>query len=340
MSTATDALGRTITLERSPKRVVSLVPSITESVAALGKGQSLAAITKFCTHPPDLVTRLRKIGGTKNPDIDAIVALQPDLVLANREENRREDVEQLIDAGLPVFVAYPRTLAAAADDFLQLADLLHAAPAATRIAREMREEIDRQRTLNADRPRLRTFCPIWRNPYLAVGGDTFAADMLQLIGADNVFQRHPSRARYPQVTLDEIIAADPEVILLPDEPYQFRPRHRDELLACDGLTAAKNGHIFLVEGRQLTWHGPGMAGALRDLAQTLDAARPQWSSPDADEEPIDKQALSRIPTEPTQTKSARPEPPRNWQPARPAGTGLPPGLQLNVQQRDVVDEGD
>ena len=124
--TITDALERPLTLERAPERVISLVPSLTETVAALRKPGLLMAVTKFCLEPEEVVRPLRKIGGTKDPDIGAILALRPDLILANKEENRREDIEALIQAGLPVYVGYPRSVDGALTEIETLAQLLRA----------------------------------------------------------------------------------------------------------------------------------------------------------------------------------------------------------------------
>ena len=147
MPTATDGLGRTLELKRAARRVVSLVPSLTEAVAVFGKPTALVGCTKFCEEPPHVVDGLRKLGGTKDPDIDAIVALEPDLVLANKEENRQEDVEALIAAGLNVYVGDARSVSTAIDELEQVTTLISAVP--FRALREMRAELDRQTQLVA-----------------------------------------------------------------------------------------------------------------------------------------------------------------------------------------------
>ncbi len=351
MPTATDALGRTVTLAQPATRVISLVPSVTESVVAFGRASSLTAVTKFCVEPPEVTTALRKVGGTKNPDLEAILTLQPDLVLANVEENRREDVESLIAAGLNVFVGYPRTVAAAAEELEAIAQLVGGIPGGA-LVRSAREALARQQELNESRPRVRVFCPIWRNPYMAVGGDTYAGDVIRLAGGVNVFEHHPSGARYPQVTLREITAADPQVILLPDEPYQFRERHRDEFLVHRDIEAVRERRLFLVDGRWLTWYGPRMSDGLRTVEILLDKARREWSPPPEESKP--KRASTRSLTKPAGAKSTSKKPDAagtgrssgkrrssgKQRSPRDAGTPpLPPGLRLNVDQQDVVDEG-
>ena len=353
MPSATDALGRTVTLERAPARVVSLVPSVTEAVATFGQGNKLVACTKFCAEPADLTAALRKVGGTKDPDIDAIAALKPDLVLANVEENRRQDVQALIDAGLTVFVGYPRTVREAIDEFQTIGELV-GTPASPRIVREMNEAIERQETLNQTRRRVRVFCPIWRNPYMAIAGATYAGDLIRLAGGENVFESHPRGARYPQVTLAEIKAADPEVILLPDEPYRFRPRHRDELRVLSDLRAVRGNRIYLCDGRWLTWYGPRIAKGIEGVEKLLDHARPEWKAP-ADLPPISERKprtrakpagrAGKPAKKPTQKKSPvaaaeprRKSPPPHFTPGQEPP--LPPGLTFDAdaQDQDVVDE--
>ena len=351
MPSATDALGRTVALERPPARVVSLVPSVTEAVATLGQGNKLVACTKFCAEPADLTATLRKVGGTKDPDIAAIAALKPDLVLANVEENRRQDVRALIDAGLTVFVGYPRTVREAIDEFQTIGALVGTS-ASPRIVRELNEAIERQETLNQTRRRVRVFCPIWRNPYMAVAGATYAGDLIRLAGGENVFESHPSSQRYPQVTLAEIKATNPEVILLPDEPYRFRPRHRDELRVLGDLRAVQNNRIYLCDGRWLTWYGPRIAEGLEGVEKLLDHARPEWKAP-ADLPPISerkprtraKQAgrAGKPAKKPTKKKApvAAAEP--RHKPPSPRFTPgqeppLPPGLTFDAGAQDVVDE--
>ena len=175
-------------------------PASRKSSPRSGRGNKLVACTKFCAEPADLTATLRKVGGTKDPDIAAIAALKPDLVLANVEENRRQDVRALIDAGLTVFVGYPRTVREAIAEFQTIGDLVGTS-ASPRIVREMNEAIERQETLNQTRRRVRVFCPIWRNPYMAVAGATYAGDLIRLAGGENVFEIHARDQRYPQVTL-------------------------------------------------------------------------------------------------------------------------------------------
>ena len=332
MPEVVDALSRTVALTRPAKRVVSLVPSLTEAVATFSEG-SLIGCTKFCVEPTAVVDGLRKFGGTKDPDVAAIVAQEPDLVIANKEENRREDVDALTAAGLTVFVGHALTVSQAIDELESIRTLLGAV-SATRIIQTLRAEVEQQESLNEERPRVTAFCPIWRNPYMAVSGATYAGDLLRLAGAINVFEDHPSEARYPQVGIAEIEAADPTIVLLPSEPFHFRERHREELMALRSVAAVKTGNVHLIDGRHLTWYGPRIGEGLRAVVKLLDHARPDWTPPvDESRESETAQGQSKPPTPSTAPPGGKPRR------APDPNVSLPPGLRLDVTQQDTVDEG-
>ena len=272
MPVVSDGLGRSVSLPAPATRIVSLVPSATAAVAALGKPSSLVAVTRCCREPAALVAGLRKVGSSTRPDLEAIIALAPDLVLAQQEENRREDVEALTATGLPVYVCAPRSLSGGADELEALARLLGVA--ADKVVRPLREAISQRQALLQSRAAVRVFCPLRRNPSLAVGGDGYAADLLRLAGGRSVFERHRSGSRHPQVTLDEIVAADSDVVLLPGDPFPFRQRHRVEFLALQSLRAAAAGHVYLIDGRWLTWQGPEVPEGLEGLKGVLERVQP------------------------------------------------------------------
>lgn len=245
-----DDLGQPVPVGES-RRVVSLVPSLTESVAATRPG-ALVGATDWCTHPPGLpVTRVR---GTKNPNLAAIAALKPDLVLANQEENRRIDVERLRAAGISVWVTVIRTLDEAFASLRRMfADGL-GWPEPPWLA-----EAERAWRDPAPGPRIRAAIPIWRDPWMVVGSATFAGDLAARLGLDNVYADHPER--YPHVSLDDLAARRPELIVLPDEPYAFT--------AADGPEMFRGRRVALVEGRSLTWYGPSLVTARAQLAGQL-----------------------------------------------------------------------
>ncbi|MGW6984833.1 helical backbone metal receptor [Streptomyces sp. NPDC054932] len=238
------------------RRVVSLVPSLTEAVAVSAPGL-LVGVTDWCTHPGDLGGAVR-IGGTKNPDVAAIAELRPDLVIANEEENRAPDLAALRAAGVEVLVTEVRDLPQA---LRELDRVLVGALGLTRPGwlADAERAWGRVEPLSA-----RTaFVPIWRRPWMVLGRDTFAGDLLARLGVRNVYAGHPER--YPRVRVEELAAAGCDLVVLPDEPYRFTDEDGPE--AFPGLPAA------LVDGRHLTWYGPSLAGAPEVLVEALRAAR-------------------------------------------------------------------
>jgi ABC-type Fe3+-hydroxamate transport system substrate-binding protein len=233
------------------QRVVSLVPSLTEAVAATAP-ELLVGATDWCSHPGDLeVTRVR---GTKNPDLERITALAPDLVLANEEENREPDLRALRAAGIEVLVTEVRSVPQA---FTELDRMLTAGCGLSRpdwldeaedAWREARAEFD-----------VRAVVPVWRRPWMVLGRDTFAGAVLARLGVRNAYAEHPER--YPRIPLGELAAPGrADLVALPDEPYRFTAEDGPE--AFPGLPAA------LLSGRHLTWYGP----SLREAAEQLGAA--------------------------------------------------------------------
>ncbi len=255
----TDDTGRVVELDGVPQRIVSLVPSLTELVCVLGGADRLVGVTNFCTEPRQVVANLEKLGGTKHPSCERIRALRPDVVLANAEENCREDVEHLVAAGVSVFVSFPRNVAEAARSIERLGLLLGMEQKASALAREI--ESARQALVQTIETRVRVFCPIWRNPWMSFNRETFAHDLLWWAGGDNLCGE--ARDRYPRVTLAEVAARQPEVILLPDEPYRFRSEHLESLRALSETPAWRERQIHFVDGKALFWYGPRTPGALR-----------------------------------------------------------------------------
>lgn len=273
-------------LERPPARVVSLVPSETETVAALGCFERLVGRTEYCVEPAGAIESVPIIGGTKNVDIDAVCDLQPDLVLANQEENTRQDVEALIDRGLLVHVSFPQTLSESARYVDRLATLL-----GVRHEVAVDELIERHNQALAaplESHPLRAFVPIWSEPLMTFNEHTFAHDVLVHCGFQNVFatreRRYPLAAdigdaaqrvipnrdtRYPRVTLGELAALKPQVILLPDEPYRFTDVDAAAMRAHRGLVDATT---LFVDGKALFWYGASLRWmelrALRTAVET------------------------------------------------------------------------
>jgi ABC-type hemin transport system substrate-binding protein len=257
--------------EKAPSRIVSLVPSLTECLFALGLGDRVVGVTEWCIHPASGVASLPKLGGTKNPDVAGIVALGPDLVLANQEENRKRDVERLEEAGIPVWVTYPRTVREGAGLLDALAALGADGPTRERVVAPVLSCVSDAEAASAARSAepSRVFCPIWRDPWMLVGADTYTYDLLTLCGGAPVLADTGDR-RYPRVALEAIVAAHPDVIVLPDEPYAFGPRDVAELQALP-IPAAEQGRIHLIDGTLVSWYGPRIHRAVDTLRALLRA---------------------------------------------------------------------
>jgi len=245
-------------------RVVSLCPSLTELVFDLGRGDALVGRTKFCVHPAERVAAVPSVGGTKNPKVDRIVALAPDLVLLNEEENRREDAEALAAAGVRCHVAFPRDAGETAAMVRDIGAVLGRPDEAARIAADIERRHARVRGAAARRGnRVRWAYLIWRDPWMTVSADTFVGAMLDAAGGENVFAtREP---RYPTILPADLREADPSRVFLSSEPFPFAERHADELAAASGLPRER---FRLVDGELLSWHGSRTAAGI-DYAERI-----------------------------------------------------------------------
>jgi len=246
-----DDLGHPVELDGPARRVVSLVPSLTEAVAVSAPGLLVGA-TDWCTHPADLaVTRVR---GTKNPERAAITALAPDLVIANREENRKLDVRRLREAGLAVWVTVIESVPEAMTSLRRLltGPFGLGVPAWLTAAEQAWAG-------PGPPPSRRVAVPVWRDPWMVVGARTFTGDVLARLGLDNVFAAGPDR--YPHIEAEQIRTAAPDLVLLPDEPYPFT--------ADDGPEEFPAQRVVLLSGRLLTWYGPSLATARADLLRVI-----------------------------------------------------------------------
>jgi ABC-type Fe3+-hydroxamate transport system substrate-binding protein len=254
MPIVVDALNRSLHLPRSPQRIVSLVPSLTEWLFALGLGERVVGVTDFCTRPAAALADKPRLRGTKNPDRAAIIALEPDLVIANKEENRERDVAALTAAGLAVYVTDPCTVAGAIDTLAALADLLAVAATAQPYLAEMRA-LYAELTASVPAVAPGVLIPIWRDPWMAIGAHTYADDLARLCGGQNVAAS--LAGRYPRFTLEQIPALQPDMIWLPSEPYAFSA---DDLPALEPFFG---GPVHFVDGELLIWYGPRIPQALR-----------------------------------------------------------------------------
>ena len=233
-------------LKHFPKRIVSLVPSQTELLHYLGLEQETVGITKFCVHPEEWFTTKTKIGGTKAIKKDIIQHLQPDLIIANKEENVREQVEELAK-DYPVWVTDVNDL----DDALQMindiGELTGKAHEAGHLVLSIKKEFNELKKLSTANYQLSTAYLIWRNPYMTIGGDTFINNMLAQCGFQNVFA---GNLRYPEVTVTQLQTTNHKLLLLSSEPYPFKQKHINELQS--QLPGCK---IMLVDGEMFSWYG-------------------------------------------------------------------------------------
>jgi ABC-type Fe3+-hydroxamate transport system substrate-binding protein len=291
-----DDMKRTLTFGGAPRRVVSLVPSDTFSVAALGCGGALVGRTDYCELPADVRDRVPSVGGTKNPRLDAIVDLSPDLVIANQEENTKKDLETLAQKGVKVFVAFPKRAADGIAHLARLARVFHVErdPSVRDLIRRGYQVIREAEEARKTRRPLRTFCPIWMKPLMTIHRATFISDVLDLAGAENVFanreRRYPLAAdignatplptedvagrdtRYPRVTLDEVVARAPELGLLPDEPHPFS---EEDAAVFQGLAiaAAERNAVVRMTGKDLCWYGAHTVDGLPRVRALVDRYR-------------------------------------------------------------------
>ncbi|MCA8918310.1 MAG: ABC transporter substrate-binding protein [Planctomycetes bacterium] len=262
-------------------RVVSLVPSVTETLFMLGRGDTLVGRTRYCVSPDPQVRAIEKIGGTKDPSVDRIIELKPQLVLANKEENRREDIDALRAAGLVVHVAQPTTVEEGLSYVSTCGRLFQAEDAADAIVRAGVRQLvalqDRVRELEANnslrvkprdhiRPRVIAF--VWKDPWMVAGLDTYIGDMIKSLGGDHVLEQ--STERYFAMDPADIAALEPDILLFPDEPYHFKDAdlrfwHQNY----PHVAAVKESRLRLCDGQDLCWFGARIPESLKRLAPVV-----------------------------------------------------------------------
>jgi ABC-type hemin transport system substrate-binding protein len=292
-----DDMHRDLIIARIPRRIVSLVPSDTETLFALGLGDRVVGRTRYCVEPAGRVEHIPVCGGTKDVDVDAVRALTPDLVLGNQEENARAPLEALAQSGLLLFVSFPNRVADGIRHVARLARILGVArePVALDLVRRGHALLARLHRESAEHPAgqiqadaVPVFLPIWMDPLMTLSGSTFGSDMLTVAGARNVFgerQRlYPLAAdlgkadpwdagkvgardtRYPRITLDEVAEHAPAAMLLPDEPHAFSAADADSLRAHPGLAEVP---VRFVDGKDLFWYGARSLDAVDRLRAVI-----------------------------------------------------------------------
>ena len=266
MPTATDARNRSISLDHAPHRIVSLVPSQTELLAHLGLNDEVVGITRFCERPEHWRSEKTIVGGTKQVDVDTVRSLQPDLILANHEENTAEDVAALEEIA-PVFVTEVKTVSEALTMIRTVGTLTNTSDRTSTLVGKI---ISRFEALPEFSP-LRAAYLIWREPYMTVGGDTFIHDVMTWGGFENTYA---NRTRYPEVTVDELAEQDLDVVLCSSEPFPF---HKKDKFTADLREALPNTPVEIVDGQPFSWYGPRLLDTpayLTDLRDRLPRPRP------------------------------------------------------------------
>jgi ABC-type Fe3+-hydroxamate transport system substrate-binding protein len=247
----------------TPERIISLVPSLTELVFALGKGENLAGRTRFCIHPKDRAGSVPVIGGTKNPQIGKIRAIKPDLIIANREENRKEDVLSLQEFADVIVTDIPG-VDAALREIQRVGDAIGAGNRASELVERIRQAMPAPRDHSGQQPstgdgrHISTLYLIWRGPWMAAGSGTYIHDVMRLFGLKNACGDLP---RYPELSGDDIRKTAPELILLSSEPFPFLKKHISEL----GIISP-HSRVMLVDGQWFSWYGPRMIHSFEQLA--------------------------------------------------------------------------
>lgn len=258
----TDDVGQQLVFDKAPERIVSLTPTITETLIEMGAGNRVVGITNYCTHPARAVDNLARVGGTKSIVLEKVHALKPDLVIANREENRRRHIDALRES-YPVFITHPRSVEQALKMVGGIGLLTRTSAKATEIAEQCKQalsSVDPQ----ARSKTIATACLIWRDPWMAVGPGGYVNDLLETFGFRNIFK--PDDGRYPETNLETLARRKAEIVLLPNERYAFGEPDRKEV----GAFLAEKGRsarVQIVEGSYLTWFGYRTIQGLRFLGQ-------------------------------------------------------------------------
>ncbi len=245
----TDMMGREIIVPFAPQRIISLVPSQTELLYDLGLGDRVCGITKFCVHPQEWFRSKTRVGGTKKVNFEQVAKLQPDLIIANKEENTKEDIEQLAQK-YPVWVSDIKSISDALTMIQQIGALVNEEHKAKALVQQITEGFAKIK--KASHP-VRVAYFIWRDPWMCAGGDTFISNMIETMGWENVLKNQP---RYPSIALEDLIPLQPQLILLSSEPYPFKEKHIAEI-----KNVLPTAEIKLVDGEMFSWYGSRLVQA-------------------------------------------------------------------------------
>lgn len=238
----TDQMGQVIELAQTPQRIISLVPSQTELICDLGLESKIIGLTRFCVHPKNKFLSTPRIGGTKNLDFDKIASLQPDLIIGNKEENERHQIEKLKEH-YPVWMSDIFTLEDALEMIISVSDMLEVQAKGNDIARKIKTDFSQ--LLKLEQPKSVAYF-IWKKPYMLAGKNTFINDMLKHMGLKNC----TDELRYPEVSPSQLKNLNPDIIFLSSEPYPFKEKNIQEMKAI-----LPNSTILIVDGELFSWYG-------------------------------------------------------------------------------------
>ena len=262
MLQTTDQTGREIILKDEPSRIVSVVPSQTELLFDLGLKEEIVGVTKFCVHPAEALETKVIVGGTKNLNIGKIRSLNPDLILANKEENLRSEIETLAKE-FPVWVSDIKTLDEALSMIVSVGKITGKEQVAKNLSNEISERFLNPKSQIQNPEFQRSVYLIWHNPSMTIGSDTFIHHMLQLCGLQNVFSE---RTRYPEISANELAQSNPELILLSSEPFPFREKH-----IAHYQSICPSAKIILVDGQMFSWYGSRLQHAPEYFRQLINS---------------------------------------------------------------------
>ncbi|HET8752859.1 MAG TPA: helical backbone metal receptor [Salinimicrobium sp.] len=248
-----DDLGRELELVEKPKRIVSLVPSQTELLVDLGLEDALVGITKFCVHPKRLRKQIKIVGGTKKVNVEKIRALQPEIILCNKEENTEEMVQEL-EKIAPVHVSDIKTIQDTLNLIKNYGEIFLVQQEASAIAQKIENRLAEHLEVKKDKPEKRVAYLIWKNPWMVAGKDTFINHLLEINGLKNVFL--DKNSRYPEISLEEINNRSVDVVMLSTEPYPFQEKHRNLILEKCGVQK-----VEIVDGEFFSWYGSRLISA-------------------------------------------------------------------------------
>ena len=240
-----DQLNRKIELKEIPKRIISLVPSQTELLFDLGVGENVVGITKYCIHPKQEIKKITKIGGTKDFDIDKIIALQPDLIIANKEENYKNGIEKL-EHHFPVWISDITDLNSSLKMISEVGKLVGKQKESENLVYKLNQDFEELASINSFSESYKTLYFIWKDPFMIAGKDTFIEDILKRTNLENSNLEN----RYPILDEEKIKKLNPQIILLSSEPYPFKEKHIKEF-----ARLLPNAYIRIVDGELFSWYG-------------------------------------------------------------------------------------